>query len=764
DTLNNFSPSSFSFEAWIFPLDTLTEDHEIYRWGTLRLTYHQVTERIFLNFGEIYIQSRIAVPDSIWTHVAITVSDSMVCLYINGIRDTEVERDGNNPYISVKARYIGAGFSSFHGWTTTTDHFTGYMDEIRTWTVSREPEEIRRDMHYHLTGEEPGLEILYDLHHPEDSLLMNLAGDTYDGEMKGNPTWGPKISPVFDWFALRPFTRQLEAEKTENYTLAFDARNLRPGIYESDLRFTFPGHGTYEVSLPVKMHVLDASSIQVEPDSLAFNHVFLTDTAVMEILVTNTGSQDLLIFSATTESENFRVIPAFAGVDPGENEIFTVSFIPGKEGFYDEHIWFISNDSILDSLSIPVTGTGIYPPVMATRPDTIHVRMKENDSLVSNLFVTNSGLSDLHIHVLQPGYAGNQSLKFNGRDSYITLPPADKVGLINRSFTVEAWIYPEGMYWNDQGILGTDDWGGDNEGLHLCRRNDKAYLGFYFNDLEGKAVIPDGQWTHLAWRYDKTIGEQAIFVNGKLDVSSQGKAPFVGTYGLRIGRFFYENYFWGSIDELRIWDNVRTQEMIAEYMNQELTGAEEGILAYWPFNEGEGQILHDQGPGKHHGVLYGGIAWAQSNAPVSKFLSVDPDSGVCAPGAEISVDLKFSTEFMQVGTYHSSIIVTSNDPLRGDITIPVILEVIPDSLVSDPNISKDQFQLFPNPTNGIMNVLLLSPEQLAIEVRSINGQCLLSSKMVGPTYQIDLSSFTKGIYFITIRSKDFVTTRKIVKL
>ncbi|MGW8316643.1 MAG: T9SS type A sorting domain-containing protein [Bacteroidales bacterium] len=29
---------------------------------------------------------------------------------------------------------------------------------------------------------------------------------------------------------------------------------------------------------------------------------------------------------------------------------------------------------------------------------------------------------------------------------------------------------------------------------------------------------------------------------------------------------------------------------------------------------------------------------------------------------------------------------------------------------------------------------------------------------------MDLSSFNKGVYFITIRSKDFITTRKIVRL
>ena len=43
-------------------------------------------------------------------------------------------------------------------------------------------------------------------------------------------------------------------------------------------------------------------------------------------------------------------------------------------------------------------------------------------------------------------------------------------------------------------------------------------------------------------------------------------------------------------------------------------------------------------------------------------------------------------------------------------------------------------------------------------------QQLLNAKLEGATHHLDLSSFQKGVYFITIRSKDFVTTKKIIKL
>ena len=49
-------------------------------------------------------------------------------------------------------------------------------------------------------------------------------------------------------------------------------------------------------------------------------------------------------------------------------------------------------------------------------------------------------------------------------------------------------------------------------------------------------------------------------------------------------------------------------------------------------------------------------------------------------------------------------------------------------------------------------------------VTSTNGQVIHSSTMEGNAHQIDLSSLQSGVYIITISSKDFVETRKIIKL
>jgi hypothetical protein len=73
-------------------------------------------------------------------------------------------------------------------------------------------------------------------------------------------------------------------------------------------------------------------------------------------------------------------------------------------------------------------------------------------------------------------------------------------------------------------------------------------------------------------------------------------------------------------------------------------------------------------------------------------------------------------------------------------------------------------KLFPNPVTDVLTVQPNKPCRAQIKITSLSGQQVYSSEMEGTSINLDLSSLQKGIYLITIRSKDFVTTRKFIKL
>ena len=75
-----------------------------------------------------------------------------------------------------------------------------------------------------------------------------------------------------------------------------------------------------------------------------------------------------------------------------------------------------------------------------------------------------------------------------------------------------------------------------------------------------------------------------------------------------------------------------------------------------------------------------------------------------------------------------------------------------------------KMEMYPNPVHDILHIGTEKSGTYLIELRDINGRLLHQKQWEGTASELDLSSFQEGIYFITIRSKDVVVTRKIVKL
>ena len=73
------------------------------------------------------------------------------------------------------------------------------------------------------------------------------------------------------------------------------------------------------------------------------------------------------------------------------------------------------------------------------------------------------------------------------------------------------------------------------------------------------------------------------------------------------------------------------------------------------------------------------------------------------------------------------------------------------------------FSIYPNPSTSLLTIKTDNPDCYSLEIHSLNGQLIYKEEMEGNSKQIDMSPFSKGVYFITIRSKEGVRTEKVVK-
>ncbi len=90
---------------------------------------------------------------------------------------------------------------------------------------------------------------------------------------------------------------------------------------------------------------------------------------------------------------------------------------------------------------------------------------------------------------------------------------------------------------------------------------------------------------------------------------------------------------------------------------------------------------------------------------------------------------------------------------------------IPNSI--DENNSNVEMSLFPNPTNGELNITidLLNAQDFTISVINTLGQTVKEVKQTqsnGGTIKIDLSSNSAGVYFVTLKSKTISKTKRII--
>jgi Leucine-rich repeat (LRR) protein len=79
-------------------------------------------------------------------------------------------------------------------------------------------------------------------------------------------------------------------------------------------------------------------------------------------------------------------------------------------------------------------------------------------------------------------------------------------------------------------------------------------------------------------------------------------------------------------------------------------------------------------------------------------------------------------------------------------------------------IAAEDFEIFPNPAEDLIWIETKHSGTQTLKIVNINGEVMLEAEMEGPSFQIDLSTFETSIYFITVTSKSYVATKKVIRL
>jgi gliding motility-associated-like protein len=238
-----------------------------------------------------------------------------------------------------------------------------------------------------------------------------------------------------------------------------------------------------------------------------------------------------------------------------------------------------SNASDFSITTLPATtiaGIGSTSIVITFTPTSLGVKS-------ATLNISNSDCSEpVYDFAITATAVPASALDFDGTNDYV-----DCGNLLPASYTKEAWI---------KMAVGAIDYdfisGGDGISVGHALFAPNAYgnqLASGHNGAWSAVLDPTplsfNTWYHVAVTYDAPTTTMKLYKNGIL-VSSNSSVAACSNNTIYLGGITNFSNHKGLMDEVRIWNTVRTQCEIQTYMNCEIPTTATGLVANYHFNQG----------------------------------------------------------------------------------------------------------------------------------------------------------------------------------
>ena len=151
-----------------------------------------------------------------------------------------------------------------------------------------------------------------------------------------------------------------------------------------------------------------------------------------------------------------------------------------------------------------------------------------------------------------------------------------------------------------------------------------------------------------------------LFANGEFKAQTQKTYNTDGSMPIMIGANTdnrNDEYFNGVIDEVAVWDIALSADDVFTLHESGTNSLSAGLLGYWRFNEGSGDIAHDQSGNENHGVI-NGASWELSGIissgtgftyhPYNNFHGMDSFTYVAYDGHDYSEPATVTIEVTEV--------------------------------------------------------------------------------------------------------------------
>ena len=227
--------------------------------------------------------------------------------------------------------------------------------------------------------------------------------------------------------------------------------------------------------------------------------------------------------------------------------------------------------------------------------------------------------------------------------------------------------------------------------------------------VAGTTVINDANWHHIAFTYNASNSQIKLYIDATLEATLTGgfTPVFDDTINPRVGGSeYYNSYFSGAFDEVRVWNSVRTIAEIAANKNQAVATAPSDLILNYRFADG----TTPEADNSWTSII---LDYSNSGSHTNIF------------------------NFARMGTCSN----WANSVDNGTLSVATFT-------------AGNEFSLYPNPATNVLKVNGLTSIENYTIYNTIGA--VIKSGSIGNNEEINVSSLTNGLYFLKFENSNAI--------
>ncbi len=655
----NYVGTDFTFSAWVKPDSFQRSTAFVFSNGgaghRVGINYTGDKEDLRIHYGSTSIWAEntgLKMPFEQWSHVALT-ADSLsgdLVLYVNG-ESYEYNREIKVHDFSSLLIGVQEGRSS--------RYFKGEIDEVKFYNRALSKEEVR--LQSHLTNSQgtlPSMIAYWQFNNdlPEVQDKRGIAHGAFSG------TYVSSSAPVGKGYSDAQLSSSgdvvfADAHLTINYSIGNNSEvtvskidtvpyNFSEGIPSGEVPLDKQYWVTYGFGDDDEM-VLSFEPFEVvesEPKNYALysrpsigheewefvSIADLVDVAANSIRFPQIQSYEQFLIAKSSGP----IIRSVSSINLKNTPVGALSAVTS----YTVEAVSLTDELLIAAPSAFALSTSMDGPFVSTLTlmpasgivfDTIFVRFSPTEELSYLHEITHSsaGADDKIVGVQAIGFktdgVAGKALTLDGGSDYLDIGNPEELQL-TKDLTIQFWVKPDNFSARRNPI------GKAYGGEYTITQNTDGTLTFYngssggntggYEQLNSGSSLVLDRWTQVSIVRDMATAKCSIYFDGVLVAERNVGYDELsaGSNSVYIGEGYVSGYA-GQMDEVRFWNRPLSQLEIRKNRHLTLSGSEEGLVAYYQFND-------ESLPGKEeinnlHGVLMNDAHVDVGSLPVASGVS-----------------------------------------------------------------------------------------------------------------------------------------------